>query len=108
MRIHTTRRLKDRILSQIPALEKHKQRREVFLAFKKDLANALQKTHKEDRDEEAMHCAKAASISAKSSLLNTHLTDLLTRTARRIPFHHHWYLSSTFFMVLTLKCKQAL
>ena len=39
---------------------------------------------------------------------NTHLTGILKRTARRIPFHHHWYLSSTFFMVLTLKCKQAL
>ncbi|KAJ7361938.1 hypothetical protein OS493_014585 [Desmophyllum pertusum] len=38
-RIHTTR-LKDRILSHIPALEEHKQGRDVFLAFKKDLANA--------------------------------------------------------------------
>lgn len=34
--VHTTR-LKDRILSQIPALEEHKQGRDVFLAFKTDL-----------------------------------------------------------------------
>ena len=63
-RIHTTR-LKDRILSQIPALEEHKQGRNVFLAFKTDLANALQKAHKEDSDEEAMHLAKAAIIVRK-------------------------------------------
>ena len=34
--VHTTR-LKDRILSQIPALEEHKQGRDVFSAFKTDL-----------------------------------------------------------------------
>ena len=50
--IHTTR-LKDRILSQIPALQEHKQGRDVFLAFKTDLANTLQKAHKEDIDEES-------------------------------------------------------
>ncbi|KAJ7361936.1 hypothetical protein OS493_014583 [Desmophyllum pertusum] len=70
-RIHTTR-LKDRILSHIPALEEHKQGRDVFLAFKKDLANALQKAHKEDCDEEAMHLAKAASIVRKDMLAKKH------------------------------------
>ena len=73
MCIHTTRRLKHRILSQIPALEKHKRRREVFLAFKKDLANALQKTHKEDRDEEAIDapCQSRKHLSKKLSFKYT-------------------------------------
>ena len=64
-RIHTAR-LKDRILSQISALEEHKQGHDVFfLAFKNDLANAQQKARKEDGAEEAMHLAKAASIMRK-------------------------------------------
>ena len=73
-RTHTTR-LKDRILSQIPALEEHKQGRDVFLAFKKDLANALQKAHKEDSDEEAMHLAKAASIVRKEMFTQKYTFD---------------------------------
>ena len=57
-RIHTAR-LKDRILSQISALEEHKQGRDVFfLAFRNDLANAQRKARKEDG-------AKAASIMRK-------------------------------------------
>ena len=73
-RIHTTR-LKDRILSQIPALEEHKQGRDVFLAFKTDLANALQKAHKEDIDEEAMHLAKAAIIVRKEMFTQKYTFD---------------------------------
>ena len=80
-RIHTTH-LKDCILSQISALEEHKQGRDVFfLAFKNDLANVLQNTRKEDGAEEAMHLAKAASIARKEHK-NTNLTDLLKRIAR--------------------------
>ena len=102
-RIHSTR-LKDRILSQISALEEHKQGHDVFFwAFKNDLANVLQNARKEDSAEEAMHLAKAASIACKKHKL-TNLTDLLKRIARWTPFHHHWYLSSIwFFMVLTLR-----
>ena len=73
-RIHTTR-LKDRILSLIPALEEHKQGRDVFLAFKTDLANALQKAHKEDSDEEAMHLAKAAIIVRKEMFTQKYTFD---------------------------------
>ena len=64
-RIHSTG-LKDRILSQISALEEHKQGRDVFFwAFKNDLANVLQNARKEDSAEEAMHLAKAASTACK-------------------------------------------
>ncbi|KAK2551127.1 hypothetical protein P5673_028053 [Acropora cervicornis] len=73
-RIHT-KRLKDRILSQIPALQEHKQGRDVFLAFKTDLANALQKAHKEDIDEEAMHLAKAAIIVRKEMFTQKYTFD---------------------------------
>ena len=102
-RIHTTH-LKDCILSQISALEEHKQGRDVFfLAFKNDLANVPQNTRKEDGAEEAMHLAKTVSIARKEHK-NTNLTDLLKRIARWTPFHHHWYLSSMWFlMVLTLR-----
>ena len=63
--IHTTH-LKDCILSQISALEEHKQGHDAFfLAFKNDLANLLQNARKEDSAEEAMHLAKAASIVCK-------------------------------------------
>ena len=79
--IHTTH-LKDRILSQISALEEHKQGHDAFfLAFKNDLANLLQNARKEDSAEEAMHLAKAASIARKEHK-NTNLTDLLKRIAR--------------------------
>ena len=75
-RIHMySTRLKDRILSQIPALEEHKQGRDVFLAFKTDLANALQKAHKEDSDEEAMHLAKAAIIVRKEMFTQKYTFD---------------------------------
>ena len=80
-RIHSTG-LKDRILSQISALEEHKQGRDVFFwAFKNDLANVLQNARKEDSADEAMHLAKAASIACKKHKL-TNLTDLLKRIAR--------------------------
>ena len=79
--IHSTG-LKDRILSQISALEEHKQGRDVFFwAFKNDLANVLQNARKEDSAEEGMHLAKAASIACKKHKL-TNLTDLLKRIAR--------------------------
>ena len=82
--IHTTC-LKDRILSQISALEEHKQGCDVFfLAFKNDLANVLQNAHKEDSAEEAIHLVKAASIARKEHK-NTNLTDLLKRIARLTP-----------------------
>ena len=91
--IHTTH-LKDRILSQISALEEHKQRHDVFfLAFKNDLANLLQNARKEDSAEEAMHLAKAASIACKEHK-KYNLTDLLKQNAGGTLFHHHWYLSS--------------
>ena len=66
-RIHTTR-LKNRILSQNPSVEEQKNGRDVFLAFKSDLANVLDKAHNEDYDEEAIHLAKAASIVRKDML----------------------------------------
>ena len=69
--------LKDRILSQISALEEHKQGHDAFfLAFKNDLANLLQNARKEDSAEEAMHLAKAASIACKEHK-KYNLTDLL-------------------------------
>ena len=70
-RIHTTR-LKNRILSQNPSVEEQKNGRDVFLAFKSDLANVLDKAHNEDYDEEAMHLAKAASIVHKDMLSKKH------------------------------------
>lgn len=73
-RIHTTH-LKDRILSQIPALEEQMQGRDVFLAFKTDLAIKLQKAHKEDIDEEAMHLAKPAIIVPKEMFTQKYTFD---------------------------------
>ena len=73
-RTHTTR-LKNYILSHIPTLEEHKQGRVAFLAFKKDLANVLQKAQKEDCHEEAIHLAKAASIVHKNMLAKKYTFD---------------------------------
>ena len=56
------------ILKHIPALEEYEQECDVFLAFKTDLANTLQKAHKKDCDEEVMHFAKAAIIACKDML----------------------------------------
>ena len=72
--IHTTR-LKDRILKHIPALEEYEQECDVFLAFKTDLANTLQKVHKKDCDEEVMHFAKAAIIACKDMLAKKYTFD---------------------------------
>ena len=46
-----------------------------FLAFKTDLANALQKAHKEDIVEEAMHLAKDAIIVRKEMFTQKYTFD---------------------------------
>lgn len=58
----STRCLEDRILFQTSAFEEHKKDVMSFWPSKKIFANALQKTQKEDNDDEALHLAKAASI----------------------------------------------
>ncbi|EDO43913.1 predicted protein [Nematostella vectensis] len=57
-----TSRLKQRILNQLPELEQYNNGRDVYLAFRKDVGEVLQKAHKEDKDEEGIHLAKAATI----------------------------------------------
>lgn len=46
-----------------------------FLAIKTDLANALQKAHKEDFDEEAMHLAKGTTIMHKEMFTQKYTFD---------------------------------
>ena len=59
-----TSRLKERILCQIPDLNAYKQGRDIYLAFRSDLAATLQRAHS-TCDEDAIHLAKAASILRK-------------------------------------------
>lgn len=46
-----------------------------FLATKTDLANALQKAHKEDFDEEAMHVAEGTAIMHKEMFTQKYTFD---------------------------------
>ena len=46
-----------------------------FLAIKTDLANTLQKAHKEDFDEEAMHLAKGTTIMHKEMFTQKYTFD---------------------------------
>ena len=63
-------RLKERIIAQVPDLQLYNKGRDVYLAFGEDVGNALQKVHKEDSDDEAIHLAKAAAIVRKDILTN--------------------------------------
>lgn len=56
-------RLKQRLLTHLPGLQDYKQGRNVYLAFRTDLA-AVHSVH-ESSDEEAIHLARAASIVRK-------------------------------------------
>ncbi|EDO35715.1 predicted protein [Nematostella vectensis] len=49
-------------LDVLPELEHYNNGRDVYLAFRKDVGEVLQKAHKEDKDEEGIHLAKAATI----------------------------------------------
>ncbi|CAB4040991.1 Hypothetical predicted protein, partial [Paramuricea clavata] len=61
-KIHSTD-LKNRILTQIPNLQSHKEGRDVSLAFDKDIALVLQRASKSSNcDDEAIILAKAAQI----------------------------------------------
>ena len=104
-RIHTTR-LKDRILSQISALEEHKQGRDVFFwPSEMVLPTHCRKLARNTGLKKQCTLPKPQALCAKKcSHRNTNLTDLLKRMARWTPFHHLWYLSSIWFsVVLTLK-----
>ena len=76
-RIHTTH-LKDCILSQISALEEHKQGRDVFFWPSKMILSTCYRTlaRKTVLKKRCEHFAKAASIGRKEHK-NTDLTDLL-------------------------------
>ena len=60
-RIHLTH-LKDKILAHFPALQAHKNGREILLAFNEDIASALKEVYERNCDDEAIILAQAASI----------------------------------------------
>lgn len=59
-----TSRLKERILCQMPELNAFKKGRDIYLAFRGDVADTLERVHS-SCDEDAIHLAKAASILRK-------------------------------------------
>lgn len=63
-----TYHLKEWIVHQVPSLEYFNMGRDVYLVFREDVGNMLQKRHKEDLDDEGMHLAKAAAIIRKDIL----------------------------------------
>lgn len=60
-RVNTTR-LKERILAHIPDLEAHREGRDTYLVFNKDIGPAIRKAFEEDADDEGIHLVKAASV----------------------------------------------
>ena len=71
-RIHTTD-LKNRILSNFPNMQAHRQGRDIMLAFNKDIGLALQRVSESDFDEEAIILPKVAKI-VRRDLSNTKYT----------------------------------
>ena len=71
-RIHTAD-LKNRILSNFPDMQAHKQGRDILLAFDEDIGSALQRVSESDFDEEAIILSKAAKI-VRRDPLNTKYT----------------------------------
>lgn len=64
-----TYHLKERIVYQVHSLEYLNKGHDVYLVFREDVGNMLQKGHK-DLDDEGMHLAKAAAIIQKDVLGN--------------------------------------
>lgn len=64
-----TYHLKERIVHQVHSLEYLNKGHDVYLVFREDVGNMLQKGHK-DLDDEGMHLAKAAAIIRKDVLGN--------------------------------------
>ena len=60
-RVNSTN-LKDRILAYFPDLQAHKEGRDIFLVFNKDVGPAMRKACKHDADTDAVHLARAANI----------------------------------------------
>ena len=54
--------LKDRILAYFPDLQAHKEGRDIFLVFNKDVGPAIRKACEHDADTDAIHLARAANI----------------------------------------------
>ena len=63
-----TSRLKERLVLQIPGLQRYNKGRDVYWAFRDDVGFALHKAHEQDCDEEAIHLAKTAAIVRKDML----------------------------------------
>ena len=73
-KIHSTD-FKNRLLSQMPDLQSHREGKNVFLAFDKDVALVLQQaSNLTDSDDEAMILAKAAKI-IRRDILKTKLSE---------------------------------
>ena len=60
-RVNSTN-LKDRILAYFPDLQAHKEGRDIFLVFNKDVGPAIRKACEHDADTDAIHLARAANI----------------------------------------------
>ncbi|XP_076031372.1 uncharacterized protein LOC143019540 isoform X1 [Oratosquilla oratoria] len=60
-RVHSTR-LKQRLLAHFPDMQSHSKGRDILLAFRKDVGDAIAKACEMDRDNDAIHLARAAEI----------------------------------------------
>jgi len=66
--VHSSK-LKDRIIQAIPELQSYKQGRNIYLAYREDVANVIKRVAEHDYDNEGMILAKAAKI-VRQELLN--------------------------------------
>ena len=60
-RVHSTR-LKQRLLAHFPDMQSHSKGRDIMLAFRKDVGDAIAKACEMDSDNDAIHLARAAEI----------------------------------------------
>ena len=60
-RVHSTR-LKQRLLAHFPDMQSHSKGRDIMLAFREDVGDAIAKACEMDSDNDAIHLARAAEI----------------------------------------------
>ncbi len=72
-RVHTSRRLKLRLLSVFPDHRAHLQGRKVMLTFDDDIGGALRKACDHDSDHDALHLVRATKV-VRREMLNQNFT----------------------------------
>ncbi|KAH3828449.1 hypothetical protein DPMN_130411 [Dreissena polymorpha] len=82
-------RLKDKLLAEIPELEAHRKGRDVMLAFKQDVGEALSQAIDYS---DARIVTKAAKLLRKQMISTKELSMVpFTRIALKIPCHQFFY-----------------